>query len=164
MTALARELHADVPLLAAIARRLCRNPFDADDLVQDTLERALRAGAGYMEQGKRRSWLAMILRNRFYDRCRAARARAIASAEVDEIATPDPTEPPPWEHITAAQIREALAQLDPPFRRVYELHASGRAYAEIASELGISINTVGTRLVRARSKLRLSLNSIASVC
>jgi len=119
--ALAEAFHADVPTLAAIARRLCGNAFDADDLVQDTLERALRAGDRYAEQGNRRGWLATILRNRFRDRCRAQRVQPTSSDELDQVATPEAVEPAAWEHITAAQVGEALARLEPPFRAVYEL-------------------------------------------
>ncbi len=164
MPCCAETLHADVPALSAIARRLCGNSYDADDLVQDTLERALRSGECYYEQGNRRGWLATILRNRFRDRCRAVRKHAVPSDQLDEIAMPDPVEPPAWANITAEHLDEALARLDPPFRRAYQLHASGYSYADIAHELRISINTVGTRLLRSRTKLKAILNEMATVC
>jgi RNA polymerase sigma-70 factor (ECF subfamily) len=164
MISFARALETDVPVLATIARQLCGNSFDADDLVQDTLERALRFGARYTEQGSRRSWLATILRNRFRDRYRSARARATATVEIDLIEAPEPTAPPTWEHLTEAQIDAAVALLPPPFRRVYELHACGHSYATIARELDIPPSTVGTRLVRARAKLKVILNAKATVC
>jgi RNA polymerase sigma-70 factor (ECF subfamily) len=153
----------EVPLLIEIARRLCGNPFDADDLVQDTLERALRARR-YVEQGNRRGWLATILHNRFRDHCRSRRLRLLPNDELDQVSMPDAPSPETWEHITMDHITEALEQLDPGFRRVYELHASGSSYAAISRELGISINTVGTRLLRARSKLKVILNARSSVC
>jgi RNA polymerase sigma-70 factor (ECF subfamily) len=164
MTSFARALSTDVPTLSAIARRLCGNSFDADDLVQDTIERALRASDRYAEQGARRGWLATILRNRFRDRCRVMRAQPSPSDQLDHIAAPEPAAPAAWEDLTATHVAEALVLVPAPFRRVYELHANGMSYADIARELGISINTVGTRLARARSKLKVILNAKAGVC
>jgi RNA polymerase sigma factor (sigma-70 family) len=88
----------------------------------------------------------------------------VPSDQLDEVATPEPTEPAAWETITPERLDEALARLDPPFRRAYELHASGYSYADIAHELRISINTVGTRLLRSRTKLKAILNDMATVC
>jgi RNA polymerase sigma-70 factor (ECF subfamily) len=152
----------DVASLAVLARRLCGNAADAEDLVQDTLERALRARGRYDEQGNRFGWLATILRNRFRDGYRASRRRAVPCDGIDQLAMPEPVEPSAWERVTDAQLDGALAQLEPGFRNVYELYARGFAYAEIARELGISINTVGTRLLRARAKLKTILD--ARVC
>jgi RNA polymerase sigma-70 factor, ECF subfamily len=164
MTSFAHALQADMPALSSIARRLCGNPYDADDLVQDTIERALRAGDSYAEQGARLGWLATILRNRFRDTYRLARRQATSTGEVDVHAAPEPAAPVAWEHISAAQVAEAIAALPQPFRRVYELHARGCAYTAIADELGIPVNTVGTRLARARAKLKVLLNVSVGVC
>lgn len=154
----------DVSALAVLARRLCGNAADADDLVQDTLERALRARGTYIEQGNRRGWLAVILRNRFRDWYRTGRRQAQPSDEMDEIATPEEPARAAWENITSEQIDEALATLAPRYRRVYELYTHGWTYAEIATELEISINTVGTRLLRARAKLKAILNDTSPLC
>jgi RNA polymerase sigma-70 factor (ECF subfamily) len=141
--------------LVAIARRLCVSAADADDLVQETYERALRAFDRYEDRGNLRSWLAAIMNNLFIDRCRKARrAPKIEGIEELQIAAPEPVAPPAWANVSSVQISAALDRISPEFRVVYELHAAGRAYDEIARELGIPKNTVGTRLIRARKKLK----------
>jgi RNA polymerase sigma-70 factor (ECF subfamily) len=146
------------PLLMGIARRLCGNDADAADLVHDTYERALRAWERYSDRGNLRSWMVAILNNLFIDRCRKSRRTPRTQALDDiEVAAPEPTAPPAWSNVTDQQVDAALATIGPEFRRVYELHALGRSYDEIAAELKIAKATVGTRLIRARKKLRDAL-------
>ncbi|MBX3159109.1 MAG: RNA polymerase sigma factor [Deltaproteobacteria bacterium] len=141
--------------LGALARRLCGNQADADDLLQETYERALRAWDRYADRGNLRSWLATIMNNRFIDRCRRARRIPMAeSLDERELAAPEPIAPPVWANVTAEQVADALGRIGDEFRAVYELHAAGRSYEEIADALGIPKNTVGTRLIRARRKLK----------
>jgi RNA polymerase sigma-70 factor (ECF subfamily) len=144
--------------LTAIARRLCGNQADADDLVQETYERALKAWDRYSDRGNLRSWLAAILNNRFIDRCREAR-RAPRTEEIDDRAlpAPEPVAPPAWANVTPEAVQAALAEIGSTFRSVYELHVAGKSYDEIATELGIPKSTVGTRLIRARRKLKALL-------
>jgi len=145
-------------LLRGIARRLCGNDADAADLVHDTYERALRAWDRYADRGNLRSWMVTILNNLFIDRCRKNR-RSPRTEALDEleVAAPEPGAPPAWTKVTNQQVDAALATLGAEFRRVYELHAQGRSYDEIAAELNIAKATVGTRLVRARKKLKDAL-------
>lgn len=153
--AFAREVREHEAVLLAIARRLCANASDADDLVQETYERALRSLERYEDRGNLRSWLAAIMNNLFIDRCRKAkRAPKTEGIEELQIATPEPAAPPAWANVTPAEVRLALDKIGPEFRTVYELHARGRSYDEIARELGIPKATVGTRLIRARKKLK----------
>jgi RNA polymerase sigma-70 factor (ECF subfamily) len=140
--------------LWAIARRLCGNDSDAEDLVHDTYERALRAGAHYQDRNKLRGWLVTILHNLFVDRCRTAKRARVAAVDVLELAAPEPGAPPAWACVSDVEITCAMARLGPKFRRVYDLHVAGRSYDEIAAELAIAKATVGTRLIRARQKLR----------
>jgi RNA polymerase sigma-70 factor, ECF subfamily len=142
-------------VLRGIALRLCGNQADADDLVQETYERALKAFASYADRGNLRSWLATILNNLFIDRCRKAK-RAPRTEGIDEleVATPEQPAPPAWAQVTPQQIGAALAQIGDEFRTVYELHTAGKSYDDIATQLKIPKNTVGTRLVRARKKLK----------
>jgi len=144
------------PSLQAFALKLCGNPADAHDLVQDTFERALRNHHALEPGTHTRAWLFTILHHLFIDRCRR-RKRDPASADVAALDLPavEPEPPPRWTRLGATEVRAAVAQLDEEFRRVYELHAlEGRSYQEIAAALSIPQNTVGTRLLRARKKLK----------
>jgi RNA polymerase sigma-70 factor (ECF subfamily) len=156
--AFAQAVREHEALLMGIARRLCGNDADAADLVHDTYERALRAWERYSDRGNLRSWMVAILNNLFIDRCRKTRRTPRTEALDDlEVAAPEPTAPPAWSNVTPQQVDAALATIGPDFRRVYELHALGRSYEEIAAELKIAKATVGTRLIRARKKLRDAL-------
>jgi RNA polymerase sigma-70 factor (ECF subfamily) len=146
-------------VLYARAMRLLRSRSDALDLVQDTYERALRGKATFQPGTNLRHWLMTIMYNLFLDRCRrlGREPRALCLDE-HEIASPEPYAPEPWETITQEQINAALAGLEHPFREVYELRLIDNcSYDEIADRLTIPRSTVGTRLMRARHKLRQTL-------
>ncbi|WP_224361542.1 RNA polymerase sigma factor [Hyalangium versicolor] len=148
------------PGLLEVARNLCGDPTDARDLVQDTFERALRSAELPPSEERLRAWLFTILRNLFLDRCRRLRARAEREGPLEpEVAescpAPEPGPEPAWATITSAQFSSALGGLKEDFRRVYEMHElEGRSYEEISRQLQIARPTVGTRLVRARQRLR----------
>jgi RNA polymerase sigma-70 factor (ECF subfamily) len=148
--------------LLAFARRLCRDPADAHDLTQDALERALRRFESLTPGSNARAWLFTILHNAFIDRCRRKAAARTMPLEEEDIAAPtsssQPTPPPAWTAITPEQLRSAVDSLDEGFRDVYRMHAlEGRSYEEISRALGLPTNTVGTRLARARRKLKAIL-------
>jgi RNA polymerase sigma-70 factor (ECF subfamily) len=145
-------------VLVAVARRLCRNAADADDLLHDTYERALRAEARYDDRGNLRAWLVSIMNNLFIDRCRKAKHELTTDVDDVQIPAPEIAPPPAWANVDGQHIHRALATLTPEFRRVYVLHAiEGRSYDDIARELGIAKATVGTRLVRARQKMKAAI-------
>ena len=78
--------------------------------------------------------------------------------EEEDIASPEPDAPEAWEAISSQQVKDALADLERPFREVYELRlVENCSYDEIADRLTIPRSTVGTRLMRARHKLRRTL-------
>ncbi|HWN66258.1 MAG TPA: sigma-70 region 4 domain-containing protein, partial [Haliangium sp.] len=82
------------------------------------------------------------------------------TAEHLDVAERHPEVEPEWASISHDQVAAALSQLEEPFRRVYELHCLSHAsYDQIAVLLGIPRNTVGTRLMRARRKVRALLRS-----
>jgi RNA polymerase sigma-70 factor, ECF subfamily len=145
------------PLLLATARRLTGSDHDAHDLVQDTLERALRRFAQLPAGGNPRGWVFTILHNAFIDRCRSDRGQRATQVEqiAERLAAPDAEAPAAWEQVTPEQVKEAVARLPEEFRAVYDLHAEERkSYEEISRALGIPKATVGTRLMRARRRLK----------
>lgn len=151
-------LACHAPFLRTLARRLCRSQVDADDLVQDTFVRALRAPMP--ADVNARAWLARVLRNLFIDRLRRRAARRDdARVEPDTIAAPPPPPDAPWwSELTVDDVRAQLARLPEPQRVSFELFAlEGRSYHEIAARTGTRAATVGTRVLRARHKLRALL-------
>ena len=147
------------PLLR-FATRLAGDAGEAADLVQDTFERALRHYDATASANNPRAWLYMILRNAFVDRCR----RRVRTVSTESFDLADPTyeregdAAPRWAAVSPDQFRAALDALPPEFRTVYKMHAiEGRSYREIADALAIPENTVGTRLARARQKLKVLL-------
>jgi RNA polymerase sigma-70 factor, ECF subfamily len=142
--------------LFARALRFERTPVDAWDLVQDTLERGLRNFAQFRQGTNIRVWLFTIMFHLFIDRCRRRSHELLLEPGVaEEVPAPDPEPPPAWEGINEAQVRAALERLESPFREIVELHCQGRcSYREISERLQIPLGTVGTRLLRARRKLR----------
>jgi RNA polymerase sigma-70 factor, ECF subfamily len=153
-SAMADAVRAYEPALVATARRLCGNASDADDLLHDTYERALRAWERYTDRGNLKSWLMAIMHNVFIDRCRKSK-RVLGTETIDhEVAAPEPSQPPAWTAVTPEQVARALDEIGGEFRAVYELHVAGKSYDEIATTLSIPKATVGTRLLRARKKLK----------
>ncbi|HEU4730285.1 MAG TPA: RNA polymerase sigma factor [Kofleriaceae bacterium] len=137
------------------ARRLCRNRQDAEDLVQTTLERAWQARAQFIPGGNIGGWLFRILCNRHRDDLR--RRTGIQVPLPDEVpdSPPDEDELSSLLGLSPETVLEALSQLPPELRAPLELLAvRGRRYREIAEELSLPINTVGTRIRRARQRLQ----------
>lgn len=140
------------------ARYLTRNAADAEDLVQDTLEKACRYRTLNPHDGNERGWVSTILFHRFIDLTR--RRKRLPQFELIENAHSIPVDETPAERkeITGAELRDAVSQLPEPFRSAYELaDVEGLRYAEVGRRLGVPIGTVATRLMRARQKLRKML-------
>jgi RNA polymerase sigma-70 factor (ECF subfamily) len=141
----------------ALARKLCRSHFDADDLVQDVFERALRHFHRLTPGTYERAWLCTITRNMFIDRIRRARTTPQAGADqATDTAAPAADEPPPpWRTLEPEQLRSAVERLGHKLREVYVMHAfEGIDYMTIATRLAIPKATVGRRLMLARQKLK----------
>jgi RNA polymerase sigma factor (sigma-70 family) len=148
----AAELLASLPRLRRYARVLRRNREDADDLVQDTLERAWSRAGLWRGVGDMRTWLFSIMHNLHVDALRRGRLDTIdLDAQIPEV----PVAPTQGQILTVRDLDTALAALPAEQREVLLLTAlDGLAYAEIAQALGIPIGTVMSRLSRGRERLR----------
>ncbi|WP_224247459.1 RNA polymerase sigma factor [Hyalangium gracile] len=145
--------------IRATGLRLCGNAAEADDLFQETCLRGFQKRASYKQGTNFLAWILTILRNCFIDRFRSRsreRSADVSAEEVQErVAAPEQEAQPRWAHIGPEQLQEAVEKLPEQFRLVYQLHAlEKRSYNEIAAQLGIPKDTVGTRLIRARRRLK----------
>lgn len=150
-------LSVHTPALEATARRLCREPAAAADLLQDALERAWRRFDSLQVEDRARGWLMQIVRNTRIDQLRRRRVE-VSIEETDEPPAPASDEPPWWERVTREDLRWAIEQLGEPYRAVAALHdLEGRSCGEIARLFHIPRTTAATRLHRAHGRVRVLL-------
>jgi RNA polymerase sigma-70 factor (ECF subfamily) len=152
-------LAALVPDLRARALRLCGDCAAADDLVQDTIERALRFADQYERGTNLRAWALQILFSVFVTRWRRRRRdrAALEALAGDPCAWTAPVgfaPPDAGEGSLTRATRKKLAALPDGFREAVVLvDLQERSYREAARELGVPVGTVMSRLHRARKLL-----------
>ena len=151
-----RRIEREIPFLRRSVRRWQRNAADADDLVQETLLRALSSVHLWQPGSNLRAWLLTIMRNQFL--AAAARSQRCGAAVeliglVDRPAAAD------------AETRLMLRDVERAVRRLPEKQRSavllagieGKSYAEIAAAMGVSADAVRCHLARARDRLRAAV-------
>jgi RNA polymerase sigma-70 factor (ECF subfamily) len=153
LSAFHEGIETAVPALRRYARALTRNAETADDLVQDTLVRALRS-EHLFHGGEIRSWLFTILTNLNRNRLRSL-ARRPAWASLEEDTTADLAGP----EAGGRDIERALALLVEDQRTTLLLVVlEGLSYREVADVQGVPIGTVMSRLSRARAQIKAYLD------
>ena len=168
---LGREALAYADALYNLARYLTGNETDAEDLVQETYLRAVRAADQFALGTNLKAWLFRILRNTFVDQYRRRRSGPIVGGldTVDSAAQGVARED--WlrgdidldrlRSIVAEDIEKALMSLSVDARAVILLDLEGQTEAEVAVILGCAVGTVKSRLARARGTLRQRLRDYA---
>ena len=149
------QILAHVPALRRYARLLTGDASRADDLVQDTLERACAKWSLWQPGTALRSWLLTLMHNLHLNQRRDWRHDDL-HAPLDEAAEPaHEPEPRIGERL---DLQQALARLSPALREVLLLVAVEEyTYAEAAGILDVPVGTVMSRLHRAREQLRTLL-------
>lgn len=160
------EVLPHLDLLYRVALRLSGDPARAEDLVQDTVLKALAAWSRFRPGSNVRAWLITILRNQFISTWRkGSRAPVAADPELlPELV--DPHNPDPegqfFEQLIDEEVTGALAALPDEFREVVLLSdLEGLPYAEVAEAIGIPVGTVKSRLFRGRRILQGQLRRYA---
>src|ERR671912_1487144 len=150
--ALRDALLAAVPSLRAFAISLCGQMDRADDLVQETLLRAL-TGIDRFERGTNlNAWLFTILRNLFHSEYRKRR-REVEDAG-GAFAAKLRTQPDQQTHLDYEDFLTAFAKLPPDQREALLLvGAQGMSYEEAAEVCNVPVGTIKSRVNRARNKL-----------
>lgn len=153
MSGFRKGIEQTIPALRRYARALTHDRETADDLVQDTLVRALRS-EHLFHGGELRSWLYTILTNLNRNRLRSlARRPTLTSLKEDDA--PDASGP----ESGSRDIERALAGLTEDQRSVLLLIVlEGLSYREVADVHGVPIGTVMSRLARARAHIKAHLD------
>jgi RNA polymerase sigma factor (sigma-70 family) len=146
-------LLAEIPRLRRYARAMLGNRAAADDLVQDTLERAWARCALWRAGSDLRAWLFSIMHNLRVDQLRRPN---LPTHSIDEDDFEVPTRATQNDRLEVRDLESALRQLPDEQREVLLLVALEElSYAEVADTLGIPLGTVMSRLARGRERLRL---------
>jgi RNA polymerase sigma-70 factor (ECF subfamily) len=147
-----KDMVAAIPRLRAFAVSLCGNPDRADDLVQETLAKALLNIKSFTEGTNLMAWLFTILRNGYYSEFRKRRREV---ADIDgNLSGMLVSKASQDDHMEFLDFREALQKLPPDQREALILiGASGLSYEEAAEICKCAVGTMKSRVSRARSRL-----------
>lgn len=156
-----RRLETLRPRLHRLAYAWCHDAALADDLVQDSLAKALTRSEQLRDEQALESWLLSILNNCWRDHLRARRDFLDVS-ELDEAIYSEA--PCPEQHYASRQtvqrVRSAIARLPIGQRQVITLvDIEECAYADVARILDVPVGTVMSRLSRARQALKQHLST-----
>ena len=147
-----RQLLTWVPRLRRYARALAGNRDDADDLVQDTLERAWAKSGLWHGVADMRAWLFSIMHNLHVD---GVRRPKLATVLMDDDTPEVAVAPTQGERLAVLDLQAALDLLPIEQKEIVLLVAlEDMAYADVAATLGIPVGTVMSRLSRGRERLR----------
>lgn len=148
-----RQLVDHIPRLRRYARALTGNKDRADDLVQDTLERAWRKQALWQRGSDLRAWLFTVMHNLYANQRRSDSAATLLTFDAHDLPAPGALDQDSTE---LQDILRGIAQLPVEMREVVLLIGLEQfSYADTAKVLDIPVGTVMSRLSRARERLRL---------
>jgi RNA polymerase sigma-70 factor (ECF subfamily) len=159
-----RQVLPHLSTLQRAARRYAAGEADAEDLVQETLLKALGAWGRLREDSNVRGWLLTILRNTYINLWRRPRRRAahLQLGAVEAFYSHDSADRIPEKSFFAGwvdpHVREAIEDLPDEYRKTFLLQAlEGHACESIAELLSVPVGTVKSRVHRARRQLRTRL-------
>jgi RNA polymerase sigma-70 factor (ECF subfamily) len=145
-----RLIRDHAPAVSAYARAICRDPWIADDAVQETFARAWKYLDSYTAHGSFEGWLIRICRNCIID---LANRPVVTSFAIDEHDAPEPPD-------CSVELHMLVDGLPLTQREVFVLCGMlGYDYQGAADLLGVPVGTVRSRLSRARDALALMLIS-----
>ncbi len=153
------ELMTHLPNLRRYARRLTHNDDSADDLVQETVARALRHLDRYQPTGSLQGWLITIMKNQFRETQRRRLLDQALGGRVAVIAMipmlSGRSDAPQDDHLLLRELGAAIPRLPAVQREVLiAVCLQGLSYEQASAKLGIPIGTIRSRLFRARGALQ----------
>jgi RNA polymerase sigma factor (sigma-70 family) len=159
------EIAELLPRLRRMARALTRDAADADDLTQETVERALVHRGQWRPGTRLDSWMFRIMKNAWIDEARARRRRGavLAPAEAGEQVGDDGAALAE-SRLAAHEVERAMAHLPDDQRLAVALVlVEGLSYRDAAAVLEIPEGTLTSRLVRGRTALLARLQEVPDV-
>jgi RNA polymerase sigma-70 factor (ECF subfamily) len=159
MTVQAEDVLACVPNLERFARRLNHGGESVEDIVQETVTRALGALDRYRPTNDLKAWLFTIMKNYVRDQWRKQRNMATVSLTQNAVAETRSAAAPQIDRLMLRELTEAIQRL-PPYQRdvLMQVSMDPSSYEAASAALGIPVGTVRSRLFRARNSLQRLLD------
>ncbi len=133
---------------------LTRSADAADDIVQDSLEKAVARFAQYRQGTDLKLWLLTIVRHQFIDQYRKAKRRG-TNTEIDDHSAEMSLKPSQESTVMLSDVMAAIKNLSSKERKlVTSICFEGQSYHDVAEDHGMKVGTVKSRMSRIRSKLR----------
>ena len=154
LDALLRSVH---DRMAAVARRMLRDPGDAADCTQEALIRVVRGLAGFDGRSSFSTWCHRIVATTALDELRRRGRRPVTVPETDRepLSTESTPEQASLDALALADIDSALARLPEEFRQAVVLSdVADLDYPTIAEMIEVPVGTVKSRVARGRAQLR----------
>ncbi|MCB5203745.1 sigma-70 family RNA polymerase sigma factor [Neorhizobium sp. T786] len=153
-----KELLGHVQALRSFARRFHSSPSDIDDLVQETLTKALANAEKFQRGSQLRSWLFTIMRNSFCTKFGLSKREHVGLADDAALLVSVPAVQE-WK-IRGREFEMALADLSEDHRNAIEfIFIDCMSYEDAASRCGCALGTMKSRVNRARMQLWTAINS-----
>ncbi|EMG51534.1 RNA polymerase sigma factor [Brucella pseudogrignonensis] len=148
------QLVAMIPALRAFARKFYREREDVEDLVQETLVKAIANRSKYVPYAPLKSWLFTIMRNTF---CTRIRIQTREAPGLNDCISQDMVVKPSQQYaLEAHEVQLALETLSDKYQQVLALVVfEGKSYQRTAELCDCSVGTVKSRLHRARHQLHM---------
>ena len=145
------HLESLLPELCAYARTICQREENAEDLVQDAIERAMRSESRPKTRSELRPWMFRVIRNLRYDELRKRRVRREFLATEKRLLDVNHRQSDTARDVL---VRLAYEKLQPEAREVLLLvDILGLKYAEAATVIDVPVGTIMSRISRARKAL-----------
>lgn len=145
------DIEVLLPEIRAYARSICLSTIEAEDLVQDAVERALRSDTRPKDLADLRPWMFRVVRNLFYDELRKHRVRREYSTAQARLSSDGSSLP---DRENDVLLRLAYEKLKPEFKEIlFLVDVMGLKYIEAARVIEAPKGTVMSRVSRARKAL-----------
>ncbi|MES2827456.1 MAG: sigma-70 family RNA polymerase sigma factor [Bacteroidota bacterium] len=159
------QICSERPKLLTLAKKFLSDDEDINDLVQDTLIKAVRYSHLYKEGTNMSGWLFTIMRNTFINSYRRMTRKnsiidtseELSSAQLLNSSSKNRSE----NKFLMEDVNQAMKRVDPAYSAPFLRYFEGYKYHEIAAELNIPIGTVKTRIHLARKELKSQLSMYA---
>ena len=149
------------PELRLLTRRFTRNQEDSEDLVQETLLKALKYADKFKNNTNLKGWLFTIMRNTFinnYHRAKASRTKPDTSEQLYHLHVEDThTDSRPEGRLHIEEMWKSINNLKESLLTPFKMYITGYSYKEIADHLEIPIGTVKNRIFQARQAIQNEL-------